>query len=51
MSTRYKSEFQANGDPSAGSLSGIRVIEFDHFRAGPMASLILDDMGAEVLWN
>jgi crotonobetainyl-CoA:carnitine CoA-transferase CaiB-like acyl-CoA transferase len=33
--------------PSA--LEGIRVVDFSHFIAGPLATMILADMGAEVI--
>src|ERR1700760_151963 len=36
-----------SGAPKA--LEGIRVIDFSHFIAGPFATMILADMGAEVI--
>ena len=33
----------------AGPLQGIRVVDFTHFQAGSVCSLILADMGAEVI--
>ncbi|WP_232076623.1 CaiB/BaiF CoA transferase family protein [Variovorax sp. PBL-H6] len=35
--------------PSIGPLAGLRVIDFTHFLAGPVASMILADGGAEVV--
>jgi crotonobetainyl-CoA:carnitine CoA-transferase CaiB-like acyl-CoA transferase len=31
------------------ALEGIRVVDFSHFIAGPFATMILADMGAEVV--
>ncbi len=36
-------------DGSEGALTGIRVVEFCHFLAGPYAGLLLADLGAEVI--
>lgn len=38
---------RTSGAPSA--LEGVRIIDFSHFLAGPFASLILADMGADVI--
>lgn len=38
------------GDPTAGRpLAGVRVVEFGHVAAGPFASMVLADMGADVV--
>lgn len=36
-------------DDSGGPLAGLRVIDFTHFLAGPVATMILADGGAEVV--
>ena len=33
----------------AGALRGIRVIDFGHYIAGPLAGMLLADQGAEVI--
>ena len=33
----------------AGVLSGIRVVDFGHFVAGPLTAVMLADQGAEVV--
>lgn len=33
----------------AGVLSGIKVVDFDHFVAGPLTAAMLADQGAEVV--
>lgn len=40
-------EPRATGAPSA--LEGIRVLDFTHFIAGPLATMLLGDMGAEII--
>ena len=37
------------GEPAAGALSGVRVIELTHIMAGPVCGLLLADMGADVI--
>lgn len=34
---------------AAKALGGIRIIDFSHFAAGPLATMILSDMGADVI--
>lgn len=38
-----------SGSPTAGPLSGLRVIELAHIMAGPVCGLMLADMGADVV--
>ena len=49
---RLKEDFPKHTDRPANAplpLEGLRVVDFSHFLAGPFATLILADMGAEVL--
>ena len=32
-----------------GALAGVRVIDFGHYIAGPLAAVMLSDQGAEVI--
>jgi len=35
--------------PSDGPLNGIKVVDFSHFIAGPFCTMVLGDMGAEII--
>lgn len=39
----------AKGDASAAPLAGVRVLDFGNFLAGPLAPMLLSDLGAEVI--
>ena len=52
MLDQLEAEFPEHTPRPAGApraLEGIRVIDFSHFIAGPFATMILADMGAEVI--
>jgi crotonobetainyl-CoA:carnitine CoA-transferase CaiB-like acyl-CoA transferase len=52
MLDQLEAEFPEHTPRRAGApkaLEGIRVVDFSHFIAGPFATMILADMGAEVL--
>ncbi len=52
MLENFEAEFPEHRPRPAGAplpLGGIRVVDFSHFLAGPFATMILADMGAEVL--
>jgi crotonobetainyl-CoA:carnitine CoA-transferase CaiB-like acyl-CoA transferase len=52
MLKQFEAEFPEHRPRPVGApkaLEGIRVIDFSHFIAGPFATMILADMGAEVI--
>jgi crotonobetainyl-CoA:carnitine CoA-transferase CaiB-like acyl-CoA transferase len=36
-------------NPLAGALAGVRVVDFTQMAAGPLCTMLLGDMGAEVV--
>ncbi len=52
LASRLEAEFPEQTPRPAGAdlaLQGLRVVDFTHFIAGPFATMILADMGADVL--
>ncbi|MCY0853455.1 CoA transferase [Cupriavidus sp. D39] len=40
---------EAPAQPHESAVSGLKVVDFSHFIAGPLATMILGDFGADVI--
>lgn len=46
---RVRKRFEPSGDPTAAPLAGMRVLDLGNFLAGPLAPMLLSDLGADVI--
>ncbi|MYB21748.1 MAG: CoA transferase [Chloroflexi bacterium] len=49
MSRRDRGGLPHSGRPTTGPLEGVRILDFTHVLAGPFATRVLGDMGADVV--